>query len=360
MTDADGVARFTLPDDAEHVTMTVARQGSMPVETIYRATREEIDAEIARAGELYVVLEPPAGPPDEYVTITARSTVPFCISVDVWDVCTMRGMVTARAVRSNEPLRVVATSIDLEGCPLELIDTTISDSLFDREIDLVFDGSGRTDATLHRFAVRLPADAASSFQQYGLYTGGRFPLLVQDPAATRIIGGACDERVSADGMTVEMTAAWFETEGEEPLFDILAFPDTPGVHDGSVLELSYRRLFGPPAMGGLYPLMDVPRISPQMNLDLATTFESQPVDGANVYALGVLDARSGGLLWHARSYRPQPITLPALPDGYSTIDWPLSCAGLFRIFACEHTGAEPTLYGARCAASRAEPGILTR
>ncbi|MCC7536721.1 MAG: hypothetical protein IT379_10930 [Deltaproteobacteria bacterium] len=384
VTGSDGSVHIEVPASVEEITITAAKDGYLPVGTIYRATLAEIENDIARSGALYVVMAParpigsawPWEPAPVTVTSFNSAHVPFCASTSVWDVCTGGGdanSASTPAARSADPLRVVAYSTDARGCPVELLEVVLPDALTDRSVELVFDGTGRTDPTLVDIAVRLPDDRSSSLWQIGMYKGARFPLIVQDPAETRIIGGACNKRPSTDGTNLEMTIAWFAEPDVRPIFDLAFLPNTR-LPEGNTREFSFQRLPGAPEPGATYAVMDMPRMSTQSSRPtLASTFASQAVVGAVSYELLVVESFEGvpgRVLWRARSFRHQPITLPPLPDAYDVASqWPATTEGFFRLGAFDDAvvaggvrshALDSPARGCRESRSAAIPGALVR
>lgn len=325
-TDATGRVHLSIPDDAPDFTLTSAKPGLLPVATLYRVTVAEAQAEIAKNGQLYSVMSaPPPAPITDVVTLTVTSTSRFCVSTAVSDWCPLGGSATPTVPRSAEPLTLVAHSFDLDGCAERLLEVTLPDTLTDQTVPLDFSTAAASPPRRVDLSLRMPTDPESVLRTAGPYTGSRFPLLVVDAAADRIRGGACAEALSTDGNTLSMSARWFPPATGEPSFAIIVFPDVPAPHDGDEMQFSYLQPDG--ELGdGPYDILDIPRVTSNGGAapTLASTFETQQVAGASAYDLAVHDGRRHGVaLWSARSFRHQPVTLPALPAGYDrTVDWP--------------------------------------
>ena len=366
LTNYDGHVVVTVPADTKDITLTATKAGWLPAVTIYRATIAEIETQL-QAGQLYFVMEPPpAVPPSDTVqlTLVSHGTMSFCASVAPLDWCTRNGVQTPRVPRSQFPLTIVAYSTDAAGCPIELKQIMIPDTLTDRTVVLPFDGSGRRDVQSVDFSVRLPEASDSLMRTQGMYTGGRFPLIAWDSNGTRIWGGACNERFP-NANTIEMTAAWFEPAHDSCLFDIAIFPNYNRAHNGDDMEYSWTALGGQPEPGAVYDVMDIPRIvMPTSDATLKSAFIARPLALEGMYQLLVIDARQRNkLLWDIRSFHQQNIVPPELPTGYTANpEWPADGQLVFRIQACNQvlpfTNVWPAPRGMACAVSAPLPGRL--
>ena len=366
LSDARGHVVVTVPGNTRDLTLTAAKAGWLPVVTIYRATIAEIESQL-EAGTLYFTMAPPpAPPPADTVQLTLRSTgtTRFCASVAPTDWCTQTGVETPRVPRSQFPLTIVAYSTDAAGCPIELEQIMIPDTLADRTVELAFDGSGRKDVQRADISIRLPDATDSPMRTPGMYTGGRFPLLAWDSDGMRIWGGACNERFP-DANTVTLTAAWFEPAHDRCIFDLAVFPNYPGPHDGDVMEYSWTAMSRPPEPGAVYDVMDIPRLLlPDSDATLKSAFIARPLALEGMYQLLVIDAaQRSRLLWDIRSFHQQAIVPPALPSGYTANpEWPANGEVVFRIQTCNQvlpfSSVWPAPRGVACAVSAPMPGRL--
>lgn len=367
VTGLDGGVHVSLPSDAPHVTLTAAKVGWLPVTTIYRATRAELEQRLAEDGRLFAIVSPKVAPPTTPATleVSSPSSARFVASVDFLD---SEGIVSGlwrRTVRSNpaEAWNLVAQAVDADDCPVELYEETFPDLLSDRTVEFPFDGSGAAVPERVDLAIRIPADPVRPSERAEVSRVVRRPFYVLHDAAHHFVirGGACAEELSPDGTTMQASVRWFPPASGT--LRSLLFVDVEGAAwwDG---PLSYQMLAGPPT-AGTYDVLDIPnaRTTPYVLLPtLASTFLPPSVAGGNTGDLIVSnDVDHREQLWVARSFRLQELTLPELPAGYDrAIDWPDHNQAGYRVRTCvEPVPVNQILYlGAKCALSDVRSGTF--
>jgi hypothetical protein len=339
-TSAEGKVHLEVPSDVEWLTWTVAKTGRIPVRTYYRATIAEVQAHIVADGEIFSIMDPTPEPvtPLPTVNVTLNATVPFCSSVE-WSKCGNAGSQVWAVGQSSQPLLVVAYSTDEQGCPVELRELTLPDTLTDQTVDLVFDGSNpavpeRFDATL-----QLPEDPTSLLNTEAPYLDGLWPWVVNDPTL-RLWGGSCNQQLDADAGTIDVTVAYFPKNDRDLMF---VFGVWPGTSSGTGLNPASEHWFGLSSPGpGTYEVLDIPVLSsPTGSASRSSTFSSQPIAGATQYSVEVSAPNPNfpyppnRSLWMVQSWSHQDIVLPALPAGYdATAEWG-SGTGRYRLIACD-------------------------
>jgi hypothetical protein len=228
----------------------------------------------------------------------------------------------------------VAYSTDELGCPVELREVTLPDTLTDQTIDLVFDGSNPAAPETFEVTLQLPDDPSSLFNTEGPNLDvGRFPFAVFDDAL-RMWGGSCNKRPNLQAGTIDLTLSYFAKDDGDLIF---AAGVWPGDGNASATNPASEHWFGRTSPGpGTYQVLDIPVLSsPAGSPNRSSTFSWQPIEGATRYALELSWAESyPGSLWVAQSWRHQDIVLPALPAGYdATAEWG-SGSGRYRAIAC--------------------------
>jgi hypothetical protein len=336
-TGSEGKVHIEVPADAADFTWTAAKSGELPVRTFYRATIAEVQAQVAAEGEVFALMAPPPEitTPPATVTLTVNATVPFCASITWNENCTDGAAISWTIPQSSQPYSVVTYSTDEHGCPLELREITLPDTLTDQTVGLVFDGSNPAVPESFDVRLQLPADPASLLNTEGPNVALRFPFHVFD-SSYRVWGGACNERLDAGAGTLDLTLAYFSKGNDERIFWSIVFPG----HGSDMTSAGSEHWLGLNKPGpGPYEVRDIPVLSsPTGAAERASTFASQPIEGATRYwvqvnrGLHYWDAGSTPV-WTAASWRHQDIVLPALPAGYdSTEQWGPG-QGFYRLFA---------------------------
>jgi hypothetical protein len=367
VTDAEGKARIVVPKDVEYFTWTVAKPGRVPVRTFYRVTVEEVQARLDHKGELFTIMAPLPEPVSvtETTVVTLSASVPFCSSAWYSDWCSDGGEHQREVLRTSQPFTLVAHSVDEQGCPVELREVTLPDTLTDHAVELDFDGSNPAVAERFDITMQLPEDPSSLLNTDGPLLSDRQPFWALD-ADARIRGGACNKRYDAAARKLDFTISYFPKGDEDLAFYSTLFVEGHGTWASQ--NVVSQHFFGTTDPGpGTYHALDIPELlaSPAGEVSRSSHFSWRPVPGARSYLFDVMQHEPTPYsVWSVATWHQQDIDLPDLPDGYDPAsDWG-DDQGTYRVRACD--GWEQffvTPYSAfdpdwKCGSSETLPGSL--
>ena len=340
--DDQGVARIAVEPDAEWVTVTVAKEGYLPLLTYYRMTVETIDAIIAANGDFVMCTTPIADiVQPRYMTITVSATgVPegarWHASID--GAGGQRAMLPDEVLsfpwveEGSEPVTLLGALVERVPDPdrpeamTELVLQEIPDTLEDRSVVVEFDGVSETEPiTVRDVTLLLPEDEQSLFRTLGLIHSEE--LFAWERETFLWCGFSLNYREAADRVTVDV--AYLPLADEDLLWSFRLWPATT---DGSS-PWSQGWLSAAPEPGAEIQVIDVPRLSSPVGepATLGSTFSWQPVEGSEEEVLWISSRTRS--LWAVLSFGQSTVELPDLPSGYDeSADWPAEgSAGFFGV-----------------------------
>jgi hypothetical protein len=334
VTDERGVAEVTVYREAPF-SLTVAREGHLPVRSYHELTVEDVEAQTAAEGAFrFPVLWPVSSRvrPD---TVEVRVEAVDPEAATAWMVFGApmhfmggqpRWTIIVKRLLGDEPawVNVMPAEPQPDGSNrfTELIEIELPDTARDRTAWVDIDREPTVEPLRYLGAtLELPDDAESGFLVHGLGPDSTFQLL--DPETLMAVGAAENHLKAPTRVTAEVIS-WGRPFDELLWFiQVFHFDATFDLWERWPATTAYPTRGRELAEG--FRLMDTPRIlSPSDDDgDLTSTFATQPLEGAELRELIIMDDDRRHELWVVAWYHDREVILPPLPEGYAVdLDWP--------------------------------------